>query len=943
MPQTFADFAMVCIVLRWQLASHLFEQSWCTVPALLMPWFLTQLTGIGQKRHVTRPAGVRQWAELNALGLLMTCVLINLRFAMPFDQLMAIGGWIAGTALICELALNRASGLAMSARLRRHRLAWSRGGEVLATVLAIWVWDRLDQSERLPWPIYVWVACSSGAVVWFGRRWKSRWRWILAPAAALPVLLWFLQGTPLGQPIGRLILLSALAMAASAVHARCVGQCGSRSPQAIWLWFMTLAGLWLGEPLLNSQATGAGDAHWYTMVMADAIAQWRAGLFPPLIGQSQYAFNGSSFPGCFAPYYQLLGLTIYGLSGGTLSVYAVQHLTIIVSFLGGIFSVYGVLRALTRAPCAPCALLALLYAASPAWLGAIYSMDMYMTVMTLPWLPLVFFGFVLTFIRLDSRSALWVVVPLAMVWYAHPPVALWTTLGLGAGQLFRLSSRPNPWRREVAWMLQTGALFFLLICLPVATAHFAAPRVDAFRHNYVMETLSSHWMAAWLPVSDGADRLSDQQLGWSLAVVALAGGYLAVRKNQHAFSSIVAVVGGFILLLTPLPFVQGALWNAVPSAIKLVTNNWPSQRLYPILAAAITVGCGSAWLRAVRLRRLQAHSMNVALWLAVALSLSEASKFHRRAHQTTLTPEASARQIEAENLTLTRYAYEMFERKPDYVADGVMSPLLQNRLLETATLKELAANATAVRAHAGARFIELRTRANSAEEIELSPSVLLAPGREYLMEFSFAQQLYVGTLTLRGEHMDRRYHLPSDGGPQAFGSAPGQGKSLVLWTSGSTPETVHFAFHPSHDSAFVPSVFARVQMIEIHREQLPIQLTSLVPYRAQVHAAEPAWLETPRMFLSGYAATVDGHRTEVRRSPQGLVMIRVPAGQSQVTLFFVGPPMVRIALCIAFATWICLLAAAITRRPTARIPGQSWFPSATPQGRPISARSAVRG
>ncbi len=694
----FAEYLLLCTVLRWRMSAHTAGLHWYAIPVALVPWLLMRWPEIRRAHGATPPCNLRRWSESHASGLMMSSGLMNLFFAMPLDRLPAFVGWALGTMIAWEFTINRGAWLVVSSLMRRgwNRL-WPRGGEVLVTLLAVWIWARLTQPSGMPVPVYAWVAGSSGTVVWLSRRWSSPWRWIPAPAIALTPLLLALAGTPLGQPAGRLALLAVLAFAGSAAHGCSTRVRGARSAEVAWLWVLGLTGLWLGEPLLNAQATGAGDAHWYTMVMADAIYQFRVGLFPPLIGQSQYAFNGSSFPGCFAPYYQMLGLAVHGLSAGTLSVFAVQHLTAILSILGGIFSAYGVLRALTHARRAPTALLAILYAASPAWLGAIYSMDMYMTLMTLPWLPLVFFGCVLTFIRLDARSLLWLVLPLAMVWYAHPPVALWATLAVAASQGFRLTSRRNIWRTEAQWLRQAGALFFALTCLPFATTYFAEPNVDAFRTDYVVKTLGSHWMAAWRPVSDGADRLSDQQLGWSLAAVALLGGVWAFSKNQRALSSIMAAASTLLILLIPLPLVQSALWNKVPSAIKSVTNNWPTQRLYPVLAAAVTVACGTAMLRVMRRRRTASRWMTAGLCLAVTWSLVEASKFQRRTHLSTLTPEASERQLYPENLTLTRYAYEMFKRKPDYVADGVMSPLMQHRLLDATSMTEITSNAAAMR------------------------------------------------------------------------------------------------------------------------------------------------------------------------------------------------------------------------------------------------------
>ena len=68
-----------------------------------------------------------------------------------------------------------------------------------------------------------------------------------------------------------------------------------------------------------------------------------------------------------------------------------------------------------------------------------------------------------------------------------------------------------------------------------------------------------------------------------------------------------------------------------------------------------------------------------------------------------------------------------------------------------------------------------------------------------------------------------------------------------------------------------------------------MRVTSLIPYRATVRSPEAALLETPRMFVPGYAATVNGAPVAVRKSAEGLVAFPVPQGESRVELRFAGP------------------------------------------------------
>jgi hypothetical protein len=314
------------------------------------------------------------------------------------------------------------------------------------------------------------------------------------PAFAVAVPLAFaIRGTPDAQVDGLLILLGAFTIGGALAHGIVAPMMGLNGPEKGRLWILCTGALWLAEPLLSAQSNGAGDSQWYSLVMADALAQWRAGFFPPLIGRSEYAFSGSSFPGNFAPYFQCFGVLINLLTGDVLNPFAIKNLTATLSLVGGALAAYYALTSLAPGNRNRAAALALLYIASPAWLGALYSMDMYMTMMTLPWLPPIFAGCVRSFSKLDFRTMLWVTVPLSIVWHAHSPIALWTTIAVAIIQVVRLVTHRHTWVREGLCFAAGIVGFALLTCLPFSTAFFSTRTTDEFRSANVLETLATHW------------------------------------------------------------------------------------------------------------------------------------------------------------------------------------------------------------------------------------------------------------------------------------------------------------------------------------------------------------------------------------------------------------------------------------------------------------------
>jgi hypothetical protein len=93
---------------------------------------------------------------------------------------------------------------------------------------------------------------------------------------------------------------------------------------------------------------------------------------------------------------------------------------------------------------------------------------------------------------------------------------------------------------------------------------------------------------------------------------------------------------------------------------------------------------------------------------------------------------------------------------------------------------------------------------------------------------------------------------------------------------------------------------------------LPVQVESSFPLRLTVEAPDDDTLvSTPRGFISGYEATVNGHPARPAKSAAGQVMVAVPKGRSQVALRYVGAPELYRAFWISAGAWLLLLVFAL--------------------------------
>ena len=88
-------------------------------------------------------------------------------------------------------------------------------------------------------------------------------------------------------------------------------------------------------PLLGEKVVGSGDAYHYALQAADFSTQVRRGIFPVLIGQSPYAFNGNIHTLRTAPYYVHLCGLVDLIAQGRLTPFRVEALAAILSALGG--------------------------------------------------------------------------------------------------------------------------------------------------------------------------------------------------------------------------------------------------------------------------------------------------------------------------------------------------------------------------------------------------------------------------------------------------------------------------------------------------------------------------------------------------------------------------------------------------------------------------------
>ena len=150
------------------------------------------------------------------------------------------------------------------------------------------------------------------------------------------------------------------------------------------------------------------------------------------------------------------------------------------------------------------------------------------------------------------------------------------------------------------------------------------------------------------------------------------------------------------------------------------------------------------------------------------------------------------------------HAYGLFAKVPAYFTNGVVDPRSQVRLFAKDSGKLIP--------QSPGQIIQLGAFIGTVDAnpgiLDLSPILHISPGLRYELQFVFSKEEIRGVLQLVGHSLFREYSLPSSGEALAFGSGPGNSRSVDLWTSDPSGDDVQVRFIPTLAGA-KPSDFAR--------------------------------------------------------------------------------------------------------------------------------------
>jgi len=488
----------------------------------------------------------------------------------------------------------------------------------------------------------------------------------------------------------------------------------------------------------------------------------------------------------------------------------------------------------------------------------------------------------------------------------------WGWLGLTCGFVLWVAMVVRWRRREVSGATACVILFGALVLAAGLTQAWIGPNHPA-RNLETLGILRSNvaHQAEWLrPVPADLGSLAMYQPGAGLWLIfgVLAVAFVGRGPLIVKLFFVAACLPFFGLV--GVPWVSEFLVGYAPDAFARIVNLPLVLRLTPIFTAMLAMG-GVVWLATAapvgRWRRRLEGGILLAL---VVWGLVQAAPFMRRGWNVTASRTRTENHFRPDNFVLERFCYDLVQ-PPAYLTYGRVDPWLQARVLDPNENVVIGPDETArIMENAGAQHwrITARDLASNPVWANLAPEITVGPHERLLLRFEFQPKVnYAGWLIWSSTHGYREYHLPDAGLALAFGAEAPNSRVVVLGNSGDVAETYRLTYSRQAGNTVggKDDLFAHVIVSRYDPTKALVRVDELMPvYRVSATLPTTGWIETSRVWMPGYRATLDGKTVELRRSHRGLVMAAAGPGLHQLELRYVGTTTLWIALAVSLVTWI---------------------------------------
>lgn len=484
-------------------------------------------------------------------------------------------------------------------------------------------------------------------------------------------------------------------------------------------------------------------------------------------------------------------------------------------------------------------------------------------------------------------------IGLAAVAWGAPPWVGWAVAWLALEALIASGGRRRQRADAPGWAawLVTGAM----LAAALAAAYWAQRRGLVPDDLMVRELANERGAIAglWRPLQENLYLYGNTQPGYAVLAligVAVAGAWRRADLTGALLASLVVFLG---VLAVPVPGVTDFVVGFAPVQVGHTINLPMLYRLLPVL---MLLAIFAAYRRLLPWRGWAGAGrwwLGFALLAGLAWSLAQAVPILQAGFRLVASREATARAFSPDNFALGRYPYLMLFTPLHYM-DGKVPPLLNSRLLTPhydllVGPEQLAREAEAIDRQ---EFPLTSTVDETAPQwLQLTPDWYVHPGETRLLRFEFDPAFNAaGWLIMSSRNGYQEYLLDRNFGGAGFGTGPIATHVVAVTNRSEHIEhyTLRMKMEPGNTLPRRGERWGRVIISRYYPERASIEVQALRPLRMRVVMSEHGFLETPRQWLPGYRASVDGRPVPPVQTGSGMLGVPVPAGTHDVELEFVG-------------------------------------------------------
>lgn len=392
---------------------------------------------------------------------------------------------------------------------------------------------------------------------------------------------------------------------------------------------------------------------------------------------------------------------------------------------------------------------------------------------------------------------------------------------------------------------------------------------------------------------------------WMLFGIALVSSIAARRATAQW---LLIPVAGLVLFAIPLPGVTEFIAAHSPRGIAEVANLPLTLRIWPPAIACLVLGAHLALESLAGGRNWLRWAAAAAVVAGVLWSARNLVPVVRHGFAVTSNAALTAAWWNPTRTVMDHFVYDLLAC-PQYFSNGKMDPRLETRLLapdrETVVIGPEQIAERMEKKGATKLALTARPFPHSDQWLKILPTITVPARTTLLLRFEFLPEEYRGTLIFAGSSGYREYALPCSGQVRAFGSAPGASRVISIENPLAEPETyqLELLVGPGLSGKLRNGDFGNVTVSQFEPERSPLRLRSLAPYVVETHLDRGGCLETPRSYVPGYRATIDGNPVALERSTQTLAMLAVPPGDHVVEIRFVGTKALWAGLAVSGFAW----------------------------------------